>query len=604
MGKGEINDSKLHMKEYIAAIKEVMLPKPKPHQSMLVQICALNLAMFVAFVISMFFLLGQMSEIGEQSYTMTADMIEQIELADQSESTLISIDSRLTLVMATMDPDGSYGAEVDKLISENEASLKEQHDKLEIMGVPNAPEANVQVQEAFADYTDKCGQLKAAVKAGDMPAAIGLANGDYKESQEKLNEAFVAYKETLSKGAAGIEGEVGKYVSKARMIGLICGAVMILLIILNFFLCWKNITRKIAGITKELQEIINNIGKNKGDLTARVRTKASSELANAINIINTLIITLQFNMRDVRDGVGILRDSSSVMSSQTNMASDDVTNTSAALEQLSAGMESVNQMTKSVDSKIEEVRSATEGIEQGAREGDKTAGRIQEEAEGIKRDAMERKVFVGEKMAELNGVIAESVKDSEKVSQINDLTDVILSIAAQTNLLALNASIEAARAGEAGKGFAVVADEIRALADNSQQTAGGIQKISDEVTRAVKTLSDNAMEVMNFINTTVLADYDAYVETGDKYENTASIITDLLDNLREKTSALNLSVMDIAESMSRIATSVQESSQAVNLSAQNSMSLVGEIHEIRDAVEKNNEVSDQLDSVTRKFTKL
>ncbi len=49
------------------------------------------------------------------------------------------------------------------------------------------------------------------------------------------------------------------------------------------------------------------------------------------------------------------------------------------------------------------------------------------------------------------GVLEHSVKESEQVNQIGELTNVILDIASQTNLLALNASIEAARAGEAGK---------------------------------------------------------------------------------------------------------------------------------------------------------
>lgn len=47
------------------------------------------------------------------------------------------------------------------------------------------------------------------------------------------------------------------------------------------------------------------------------------------------------------------------------------------------------------------------------------------------------------------------------IIKINEITELINSIADQTNLLALDAAIEAARAGEAGKGFSVVADEIR-----------------------------------------------------------------------------------------------------------------------------------------------
>lgn len=41
-------------------------------------------------------------------------------------------------------------------------------------------------------------------------------------------------------------------------------------------------------------------------------------------------------------------------------------------------------------------------------------------------------------------------------------------------LLAVNAGIEAARAGQAGSGFAVLAQEMRALANQSEETARGI----------------------------------------------------------------------------------------------------------------------------------
>ena len=50
----------------------------------------------------------------------------------------------------------------------------------------------------------------------------------------------------------------------------------------------------------------------------------------------------------------------------------------------------------------------------------------------------------------------------------------------------MNASIEAARAGEAGKGFGVVAAEVRALAEQSGQSAGRIAKIVEDIVGAVR----------------------------------------------------------------------------------------------------------------------
>ncbi|MDJ0954443.1 MAG: methyl-accepting chemotaxis protein [Acidimicrobiia bacterium] len=67
---------------------------------------------------------------------------------------------------------------------------------------------------------------------------------------------------------------------------------------------------------------------------------------------------------------------------------------------------------------------------------------------------------------------------SQKVEQI---VDVIRSIADQTNLLALNAAIEAARAGEHGRGFSVVASEVKSLAEESAASTDQIAGIVSQI---------------------------------------------------------------------------------------------------------------------------
>ena len=158
--------------------------------------------------------------------------------------------------------------------------------------------------------------------------------------------------------------------------------------------------------------------------------------------------------------------------------------------------------------------------------------------------------------------------------------------------------------GEAGKGFAVVAEEISSLAENSRQTAGNIQAISQNVTSAVKDLSDNALQVLDFINTTVLSDYDSFVEIGEKYGNTAVIIDNMLSKFNAKADNLNAIMAEMATSVTSISESVKESTVAINTSASNSTEIVGEMQGIGEAMDNNNRVTNQLSDSTKQFVNL
>lgn len=71
------------------------------------------------------------------------------------------------------------------------------------------------------------------------------------------------------------------------------------------------------------------------------------------------------------------------------------------------------------------------------------------------------------------------VQLEKKLNEINQVVDVIASIAAQTDLLAINAAIEAARAGVAGNGFSVVAAEVKKLARQTRDATERVALISE-----------------------------------------------------------------------------------------------------------------------------
>lgn len=87
---------------------------------------------------------------------------------------------------------------------------------------------------------------------------------------------------------------------------------------------------------------------------------------------------------------------------------------------------------------------------------------------------------VGQAMREINAEIARiGARIDTKAAEASRIVAAIDGIGATIRMLSLNATIEAARAGEHGRGFAVVAAEVRALADQTRESARNAAGIID-----------------------------------------------------------------------------------------------------------------------------
>ena len=126
-------------------------------------------------------------------------------------------------------------------------------------------------------------------------------------------------------------------------------------------------------------------------------------------------------------------------------------------------------------------------------------------------------------------VMASMERLQEKTKAVEEFTSIIYNISNQTKMLALNASIESARAGEAGRGFAVVSDQIRQLAEQTRTS-------TEEITRIVNELNENANEVMTSLYSSVDAtdtQNEKITEAAETFEMLLSNMSILIGNIQE-----------------------------------------------------------------------
>jgi len=290
-------------------------------------------------------------------------------------------------------------------------------------------------------------------------------------------------------------------------------------------------------------------------------------MAKAVNEMRSVLRELVGNMEHVKDGLlGNMKRLDDVMRENNSISEDN----SATTQELAAGMEETAASASMIVSNIDAIQTNAEGI-RGLSE------REQQESKAIMARARElrdnTRASSDKAMAifeDMKNRTAEAIEKSKVVAKINELTDDIRNISSQTNLLALNANIEAARAGDAGRGFAVVATEIGVLANQTFQTVDGINEIVKDVNEAVHNMTECIEVIMRFLEETVVEDYGAFGQVGERYEQDAASFARSMQQIYSEISDLNRKITEIADTMDGVNRTITESADGVNLIAEKS----------------------------------
>lgn len=388
---------------------------------------------------------------------------------------------------------------------------------------------------------------------------------------------------------------------QSERLAYIISAILIVLAVVITIISNVLIVVPIQRMAGAIKEMIADIQGGHGDLTKRVPVRTKDEIAVLAQGVNQLLDILQGMIGGViKCGNGINEQQQNV-SDVVEMTNRNADETSDMMDQLAAMMQEISATAISVNENTRNAEASADDIMNKAADGSTFAEEIKGRAEELQKRAQKSRHTAEMAIKELDGALTASIADSKQIEQINGLTDEILNIASKTNLLALNASIEAARAGEAGRGFAVVAEEIRVLADNSKETAGSIQEISEGVVAAVVRLAENANNLIKFINEYVMPDYEALEKTGENYLEDSITVDQIMQGIKDNLDIFRDLMRIVVESNDAIAGSVQDSTRNIADVAQNTTVLTDNMKEITTVLNRVSEAVQDLSEQTADF---
>lgn len=317
--------------------------------------------------------------------------------------------------------------------------------------------------------------------------------------------------------------------------------------------------RQLTAVIEQTAELDFRPTKEGGKLR-----KQKDEIGNMATKIHLMRKKLREMMGDLQQTQQVLEGNAEDLNHLMKQNSAYAEDNSAATQNLAAGMEETSANAAHIVESVGIMRESSDNIQRLAEDGEKNSGQIQERAGEMERISTESRYKTDQMYAVMKQKTDAAVEQAKSVQKINALTDNIKQISSQTNLLALNANIEAARAGEAGRGFAVVASEIGDLATQTLDTVSTIDEIVGEVNSSVSNMTECLTTIMEFLEQTVLGDYEHFAQVGEQYHADADTFQQIMQQTKEAVDALEQHIGEISSTVSEINSMVEQSTDGIS----------------------------------------
>ena len=264
---------------------------------------------------------------------------------------------------------------------------------------------------------------------------------------------------------------------------------------------------------------------------------------------------------DINDRLTTINEASSTMKLAMGEVNSGVSDTALAVQD--------QLQTEEIQQKIEEVQSGARLISDNVSE---TMSAVVAGHEGV-----EKLVKNSDTSVAISSDVVEKLATLQKnMSEMNEITGLIDSIAFQTNIMALNANVEAARAGEAGRGFAVVASEISNMSDKTKTATADISELIANVSASLNELVVSINQMTDVIEKEKTQTEYTKVAFNNINNNTLSV-QNHIEGLLQNISLLNDANRHIVSSVETISAASEEvmalTNQALEIETNNADSI-------------------------------
>ncbi|WP_135302966.1 methyl-accepting chemotaxis protein [Haloarcula amylovorans] len=340
-----------------------------------------------------------------------------------------------------------------------------------------------------------------------------------------------------------------------------------------------------------------------GDLTVRLDPESESEAMTQIGTsFNEMLDETASAMREIQSFAETVKAASEEADAGTAEARTASEEVGRSIQEISDGtadqrerLEQVSGEMTELSATVEEVAASAETVAQRSRE----TTEIAEDGEQTATDAIDDARDV---QAAIDATVDNVETLDEQMAEIGEIIELISDIAEQTNMLALNANIEAARAGDGGggDGFAVVANEVKQLAEETQDSATEIEQLIEQTQAQTTATVERAREADRDMAESVEAveevvgAFELVAENADETDGGIQEIRDTTEEQAASTEEAASMVEEVTDSSRSTATEAETASAAAEEQA-------ASMSQVSANVESLSEQADRLRSLLATF---